>query len=129
MYCLDTNIIVDYLRGDEKVIEKVKKLVETSDIFVTTITFCELYKGIHLSHRAQRELFVLDNFAQSVKIIDLNLPICRKFGERFAFLREKGKMIEDFDLMISTIAAANDLTLVTRDKKHFENTGVRLEIW
>jgi predicted nucleic acid-binding protein len=129
MHCLDTNVIIEYLRGNKKVAEKIKKLAEAEEIFTTTISLCELYKGLCLSPKANTELFVLDNFAQSVNVLDLNLQICRKFGERHAFLSRSGKMISEFDLMIAVIADANNMVLVTMDKKHFANAGARIEVW
>jgi len=128
MYCLDTNIVVDYLRGDKKVIENVKEIASSGKIFITSISLCELYKGLHLSPKAQEELFILDNFANSVDILDLSLPICRRFGERFAFLEKKGLTINDFDLMIAVIADANNLTLITKDKD-FMRAGTKVEMW
>ena len=43
-------------------------------------------------------------------------------------LKKKGSLSNDFDLIIAAIVKANDLTLVTRDK-HFENLGVKVEVW
>jgi len=38
-------------------------------------------------------------------------------------------MIPESDLMIASIAKNNSLILVTRDKKHFDNLGIKVEQW
>ena len=38
-------------------------------------------------------------------------------------------MTEESDLMIASIAKANGLVLVTRNKKHFENIDIKIEVW
>ena len=45
-------------------------------------------------------------------------------------LRRLGRTIEDFDLLIGCTALAHNLTLVTRNTRHFVNlSGLRLENW
>ena len=36
-----------------------------------------------------------------------------------AFLRRQGQLIPDLDLLIAATALAHDLTLVTRNRRHF----------
>ena len=43
---------------------------------------------------------------------------------------KKGNVIEDFDLMIGTTGVIGDLTVVTRNTKHFSRIeGIKLEDW
>jgi predicted nucleic acid-binding protein len=55
-YCLDTSIIIELLKNNKSVKEKLKKLVN-ADFFITYISICELYKGAYsLSSRLEHEL-------------------------------------------------------------------------
>ena len=121
-------LLLIFLRNKKEIINKINNLQKEGKISVTTISLCELYKGLHLSNRAQNELFILDNFAQSVKILDLNWQICRKFGEMYNRLEKNGRMINELDIMIASITEANNVTLITQDKD-FKNMGIRVKIW
>ena len=127
-YCLDTNIVIDFLRNKPLVVESIGK-IEGEDLFITFITLCELYKGVYLSNNAENELMVINNFLNSVILIEFNQESCRLFGEEYHRLRKLGKMTQEPDLMIASIAMAHDLTIITRNKKDFENIGVKFEVW
>jgi len=127
-YCLDTNIVIDFLRNKPLVVDSIRKM-EGEDLFVTSITLCELYKGVYLSNNSGNELIVINNFLNSVILIEFNQESCRLFGEEYYRLRKLGKQTEELDLMIASIARAHDLTVVTRNKKDFENINVKLEVW
>ena len=128
MYCLDTNIIIDFLRDDQKISEKIRQL-HGHTFYVTAISLCELYKGAHLSHN-QHDVVVIDNFMSSCEFVDFNAISCKLFGYEHAQLKKKGRLVGDADIMIASIVKANDLILVTRNKKDFENiSGLKIEVW
>ena len=124
MYCLDTNIIIDIFQGDKGLKTKFENLNPFIKLFITPITLCELYKG-------PRPLTLVDNFIESsdIKLLNFNVVACKTFGEDYIRLKKKGKLTREADLMIASIAKVNNLILITRDKKHFENTGVKIEVW
>jgi tRNA(fMet)-specific endonuclease VapC len=130
MYCLDTNVVVDIFRGDEDLKEKVNKIISFGrDIYITPITLCELYKGVYLFHDPEKELRDVDDFLSSFILLDFGREACNIFGEEYAKLKKKGKITQEIDLMISSIAKVNDLIVVTRNKKHFEDVDVKVEVW
>lgn len=129
MYCLDTNVIVNFLRGDNFIIGKVKELVEAGDIYITPITLCELFKGVYLSSKSKKELEILEGFILSVSLLDFDKESCEEFGKMYVILKKIGKVTNEFDLMIACVAKKNNLTLVTQDKKHFKDMNVKVEVW
>lgn len=129
MYCLDTNIAVDFLRGDKFIINKVQNLVSENDVFLTSVSLCELFKGAYLSSRSDKELSIISEFVESIGIVDLDIHTSKIFGKEYVRLSKIGKMIPEFDLMIVCTAKAHGLIFVTRDRKHFEHTGVKVEVW
>ncbi len=128
MFCLETSVVVDFLRGKKEIVEGVSKLIEEGEVFITTISLCELYKGVYQSSKAEKESEILENFVGELNVLEHNVESCRNFGETYADLEKMGLTIKDFDLMIASIVKANDMILITRDKKHFENTGVKFKI-
>ena len=129
MFCLDTNIVIDFLNGNKSVIEKVYIKKKENKIFITFISLCELYKGIYLSNKSDIELKILDEFLNSIELVEMNKQSCDLFGKDFSILRKKGKMVPEADLMIASIVKTNNLILITMDKKHFNNLGIKVEVW
>jgi tRNA(fMet)-specific endonuclease VapC len=128
MYCLDTNIVIDILRNNESLREKAQNISGRGGLFITTITLCELYKGSYLSERIPFSLNMIEDFLEEVEVIDFNREACKEFGGLYVKLKNSGEMIPETDIMIASIVKENDLILVTRDK-HFEKTGVKVEVW
>src|SRR3989344_7254197 len=121
MYCLDTNVIIDLFRGEEKLKEKVLE-GGVDQVFLTTISLCELYKGAYISKRKDKSLEEIKNFLLGgFSVASLDYSSFEEFGKIYNNLNSKGLMIPEFDIMIAAIVKANDLILVTRDKKHYAN--------
>jgi tRNA(fMet)-specific endonuclease VapC len=128
-YCLETSIIVDWLRGDEDIDEKIEKIQESSNLFVAMISLCELYKGAYISKNKEHSLQIINDLADDFDILNLTKEACKEFGKEYAMLEKIGKRTQDSDLMIACIAKINGLIVVTRNKKHFENVDVKVEVW
>ena len=129
MYCLDTNIIVNYLRGNEKTISKLNEVPENIEVFITPLTLCELFRGAYLSSNSEEKVKQIKEFSESFTVLDFNEKICIEYGKEYAKLCKLGKLIENIDLMIACFAKVNNLILVTRNIKHFENTGIKIDVW
>ena len=131
-YCLDTDVIIDFFRGNNFAVDKIQKLSEANELFFTSISLCEIFRGTYLyskDEEQETELREIDSFLQNVKILTLDIYSCKEFGKIFDDLRKKGKMTQESDLMIASIAKSNNAIIVTRNKKHFENIGVKIESW
>ena len=51
-------------------------------------------------------------------------------GDIYANLRKKGTPVDDIDILIAGIAIANDLVLVTNNRRDFEKIeGLEIEDW
>lgn len=127
MYCLDTNIIVEILRGDLTLKSKIEENKE--QIFITPITICELYRGTFGHVHKDKKVSDVENVIQYFEILDLDLASCKEFGRNYKKLSDSGNMITEFDLIIASIVKTNNLIFVTRDKKHFEGLGIKVEEW
>ncbi|MFA5855830.1 MAG: type II toxin-antitoxin system VapC family toxin [Candidatus Pacearchaeota archaeon] len=129
MYCLDTNIIVNYLRGDKQTIFKINELNEDCELFVTPLTLCELYRGAYLSKDSEIKVRLIKEFIGSFVLLEFNEKVSLEYGKEYSRLKKLGKITENIDLMIACFAKTNNLILVTRNKKHFENIGIKIESW
>ena len=58
------------------------------------------------------------------RIFATDEPVWRTFGRLKASVEAIGRPQEDLDLLIAAVATVNRLTLVTRNTKHFLDTGI-----
>ena len=129
MYCLDTSVVIAIFRDDKGIAKKIST-IDPDKIFFTDITLCELFKGAYKSQRKEESLRLVYDFVNNFKLLGLTIESCEIFGKDFNALARIGKPTQEFDLIISCIAKENDLTLVTRNKKDFENIpDLKLEGW
>jgi len=113
---LDTSVIVDLLRGDPTVAEKVR---ECDEIFTSVVVIGELLYGALHSANSEANLRLVADFASSITA----LPTDRRTAEAYARmkqgLRAKGRPIPDNDLWVAAVAVQHGLSLVARDT-HFD---------
>ena len=128
MFCIDTNIFIEFLRGNKEIIDKFNN-TNSDNIFLSPITLCELYQGVYLSNKIGLNIQELNEFIDSFNLLDFNKEVSEEFGKEYARFKKMGKQIPEFDLIIACFAKVNNLVLVTRDKKHFENTDIKIEVW
>jgi len=122
-YCLDTNVIIDILNNEQKVIDKLKNLQETEkiDATINPIILAELYKGAFLSNKHEENVRIIKEFTENVEFLEFNKKASFIYGKKFAELKKKGKITQECDLMIASICIANNQTLITLNEKDFKN--------
>lgn len=111
-YLVDSNIIIDFLKEQEKAVNFLDSLKE---IIVSVITVGEIYQGV----RNKKELKFAKSFFKTTKV----LPIDEQVSQLALKLMEKytlsyGLLI--LDAMIAATAVRHNLTLITGNLKHFE---------
>jgi tRNA(fMet)-specific endonuclease VapC len=95
---------------------------------LSAVSLAELYEGVYYSRDPGKSEMVLNDFLKGVLLLDIDTETCQRFGRERGRLRALGKRVADFDLMIGVTALQHDLTLLTNNRKHFENIeGLRIE--
>lgn len=121
-YLVDTNIVIDYSRGDKKAGSFLNSLDE---LIVSMITVGEVYQGA----RNKQEIESAKQFFAFTKILPINEQISNLAIE----LLEKhtlsfGLLI--IDALLAATAIEHDLTLISGNVKHFEMIeGLKLKKW
>ena len=59
-------------------------------------------------------------FLRPYPILDVNEAIMLRFAEIRSFLRRRGALISDFDMVIAATALEYDLTVLTFNLRHFQ---------
>jgi len=57
IYCLDTDILIEYFRGSELIKRKIESLPRENSIGLSWFTFYEFFKGIFVSGKLNEEHF------------------------------------------------------------------------
>jgi tRNA(fMet)-specific endonuclease VapC len=115
--CLDTNFLVDWLRGNKKARQKYEELRSRSEeLSVSMISVYELEKGARLSENSVKNLELVRGLLSELEILELDLPTVDLSSELFSDLSRKGKLIGEFDILIAANCIENDQSLVTDDR-------------
>lgn len=118
-YLLDSDVVADWLRGRADAVHLVSMLHDQG-LAISLITYGEIYEGIYFSRdpRASEQVFV--QFLRSVEVLPLTRRIMQRFARVRGELRRTGLIIGDFDLLIAATAIQHNLTVVTRNVRHFQ---------
>ena len=127
MFLIDTDVL-SALRRRDRHPELVRWLQaqRTADLYLSAVTIGEIERGIARQKRRDpsfaRELSLwLDRVLAwyGDRILDVDVPTVRRWGRLSGDLGH-----ERADLVIAATALEHGLTVVTRNLKHFEPTGV-----
>jgi len=128
-YLLDTNTIIYWWKNNENI---EKKVIEAGfdNIFLSFTVVSELFFGAFNSSNVENNLNKIFRFLEKITVIESSINISHTFGEIKANLRKTGKMIDDADIFIASVALEYDLILVTNNVKHFTNIQkLKIENW
>ncbi len=128
-YLLDTNICIYLLNGNEVLEEKVREIGVFS-IYISNVTLAELYFGAYNSRKVDANLERIDLFKKNLTVYPDSDRSAETFGRFKSKLRYEGRIIEDFDILIASIASVNNCILVTNNTNHFERIEeLKIENW
>ena len=128
MILLDTDICIELLRGNLKVIEK--RHAYDENIAISFMSVAELYYGAEKSDHTNENMNLIEEFLFTVEIIHSDLEILRKFGELKASLGKAGNILADADIFIAATAISRCNMLITGNINHFRRIDeLRLENW
>jgi predicted nucleic acid-binding protein len=87
---------------------------------LSVISLAELYEGVHYSRNPRRSREVMLRFLDGVTMVPIDEEVCDLFGRERGKLRQQGRLIGDFDLLIAATCLRHDLTVCTNNRRHFE---------
>jgi tRNA(fMet)-specific endonuclease VapC len=128
-YMLDTNICIYILSGRAP---QLSELFEerTKAICISAVALSELWYGVENSHRREANALILAEFSERVGVLHFSPQAAKWYGRIRAGLRRAGTPVGFHDMMIAAHALAEDLTLVTNNRREFDRIpGLRVENW
>lgn len=130
MFLLDTNACIRFLNGtSEALVERVHGC-RPSEITLCSIVKAELLFGAHNSSRVEENLETLREFFSPFVSFPFDDRAAQHYGEIRLDLSKRGNLIGPNDLLIASIARANDVTLVTHNSAEFSRVvELKIEDW
>jgi tRNA(fMet)-specific endonuclease VapC len=127
-YLLDTNICIYFLKGQFNLHQKIKE-VGIENCFVSEITIAELKYGVANSNQREKNQETLQKFQNKFTILPIFTAL-DVYAKEKARLKKKGRILDDFDLLIGATAISNNLALATRNVSDFDRLdGIEIEDW
>ena len=118
IYCLDTDVLIDLMRGTSSVVEHLAELPDDARLCITHIAAYELLRGVCTVGQPDQLQRVLHFIAQ-FECVGQSIAADLLAAKWWAKLRAHGTHLPDADLIIAAVAATAHATLVTRNRKHF----------
>jgi len=109
---IDTDVLIDYLRGFPDAVSYVEAQQER--LVISVVTVAELYAGVRVGEEQSR----LERFLRAFEIIPLDQRLAVQGG---LYRRDYSKShnVGLADALIAATAAQRQISLVTLNRKHF----------
>ena len=118
--CIDTDILIDHLRGHPETLEAIKGLEGIFQLSTTVVNSFELYYGAYKTKRRKINILSVDKLLRRLSVLQMTEAAAKLAGDILADLERKGEIIEFRDAFIACIAITNNTMLFTRNINHFE---------
>ncbi len=128
MYLLDTNVIIELMAGNRKVVEQMADLGRVR-VAISAVTVAEAAYGAQRSARPDYELGRVKGMTDHLTVLPIDATVAFRYAVLKAQLALRGELLEDNDLYIAATALAHGLTLVTHDRGFARLSDLGTEDW
>lgn len=127
MKLLDSNTVIQYVKGHEGVVARVRSAVE---IAVPAIVVYEIEVGTIQSKQTGRRRRILSELFQEIEVVPFDSSAAMAAAEIRCELEARGEGIGPLDTLIAGIAVSRGAILITSNVSEFKRIkGLRLEDW
>lgn len=129
---LDTNILAELVRPNSNpAVHAALARIPTTNVFLSVLTLGEIVKGVALlapgpkkKHLTRWLAGIEDEYGD--RVLPLDVESARLWGELTARAQKKGIVIPPTDGLLAATALRHGLHVMTRNTKHFEESGARV---
>ena len=128
MIVLDTDMCIELLRGNKKVLKK--RAAFPGDVAISFMAVGELFYGARNSAFPEENELLVEKFILTVPVIQTDIPILKRFGALKARLKKNNRLLPDADIFVAAVALEKADALVTGNARHFERIEeLKIENW
>jgi tRNA(fMet)-specific endonuclease VapC len=129
-FLLDTDACVAFLDGADPKLRGRWLGTPADDLALCSVVRAELEHGAWSSVDPAGTLARVQQFIASFRSLPFDDAAAAAYGEIVAALQRRGQLIGTCDAMIAAIALVHDLTVVTRNARHFRRVqSLRTQQW
>lgn len=117
---LDTDILIDLLRGQAETVKKLRALEDSNTLqTTTTVNAFELHYGAWKTDNPPRNLQAVETLLSRLTLLDFTPEAAATAGKILASLEMEGSTIGLRDAFIAATVLEHGATLYTRNTRHF----------
>lgn len=118
---IDSDIIIDFLNNQSFAVNFFKDTSKNKELFISVISWIEVVYGFK-KNKASNKIAIFQNLLEDyqIRVISIDEKVAEIFLDVKINLEKQKQPLADFDLLIAATALANNLSLVTRNTKHFK---------
>ncbi|MEM4272413.1 MAG: PIN domain-containing protein [Candidatus Bilamarchaeaceae archaeon] len=116
--CLDTEVVLDFFRGDQKTVQKIRQYSQRDILCITSLTYFELLVAIRGPEKWD-VIKAINNF----EIMGLDGEVSVKASRIYEQLKEAKAQAGLREILNAAICTANDALLFTKNRQAYE--GIR----
>jgi len=118
---VDSDIIIDFLNNQNFALNFFKETAIKKELFISIISWAEVVYGFR-KNKSLKKAQLFKDFLQenNISIISIDQKVAEKYLDIKIDLEIKKIPLDEFDLLIAATALSNNLSLVTRNIKHFK---------
>ena len=132
-FLLDTNVVSEWVKPgpDPNVVTWLSE-VDEDRVFLSVVTFAEVRRGVELMPAGRRRERLAAWLADELpvrfegRILGIDRQVAEGWGVVMARAQQGGAGLGSMDAFFAATAVAHRLTLVTRNVRDFEVTGISL---
>ena len=110
MIFIDSDIIIDYFRGDESIVNILNK--NSDEIATTEINVFEVMFGFYLKNNiSEKKIKEAKEFFKNIEVFSFNQSCGKKAAELLSKLIKEGKQIDQNDCLIASMILKNGLRI------------------
>lgn len=129
-FLLDTNVCIRFLNGRNPSIQQQMRSHDPDDILLCSVVKAELLVGVLKNENPQQRQKKIQPFLERFASLPFDDNAAASYAGIRSDLENRGMIIGPNDLMIASIAVANQLVLVTHNVSEFSRVnGLTIEDW
>lgn len=132
-YLVDTNVLSELVKPrPESGVLKWFSVTGNEDVFVSVLTVSEMRRGALMApnpvRRAHLNRWIDTNVLKEFmgRVLSVDAPVAERWAHLSAAARLRGRLLPVVDALLAATALEHNLSLVTRNTRDLETTGVPL---
>ena len=123
IYALDTNIISYIMNGNPALLEKLEtELRAGSKVIIPLMVYYEVRRGLNAKNAVNKSI-IFEGLCKRLKVHNLTVIDMDNAASIYVINKNKGRPMDDVDLLVAAQCVTNGYILVTHNTRHFNNVN------